>query len=222
MENHRHLIALANRENAEVETFHVKRDIMSVRIFNNELADAQNTVEEGAGIRIAKDGRIGFSSTNNLSRDSLEKSFTSALNMAKRSRSIPGWLGFPAQQDTHSKIYGQAPHEKPLATMTTEETVDLALRMIKQAASRSKIACALTGSLITLLEEFSVMNSTGLEHEFEASSTVNTRIIIEARMAENYCTTEGQFCSRRLSDFNPEEEVDKVVSRASELLKLTR
>jgi PmbA protein len=222
LEDYRHLILLANRENAEAEIFSVKRDLRSIRVFNNEIVEAQNMVEEGAGIRIARDGRIGFAVTNNLSRDSLEKSFRSALSMAKTSSSIPSWRGFPAQQDHDVKAIAQGLQDKALASITPDETVELAQRMIREATSTGTGAHVLTGALITLFEEFSVLNSRGLEHLSETSPVIHSRIIMETRGGEHYCTAERRFCSRRLSDFRPEAEVDKVVSSISELLKLTR
>jgi PmbA protein len=221
LERCKHLIALANRENAEVETFHVKRNMISLRIFNNELADAQDAIEEGVGIRVAKEGRIGFSATNNLSRESLEKSFKSALKLAKVSKRIPKWSGFPCKEDARSCRRTEALKGEESVSVNTDETVDLGLRMIKQATA-SDAACTLTGSLTRLSEEFSVMNSNGLEHQFNVSSAVNTRIIIEARKNEDYCTKEGQFCSRNLSDLRPEEEVGNLISGALELLALPK
>jgi PmbA protein len=222
LENYKRLIALANRENAEAEIFCLRRDLKSIRMFNNEVVEAQDIVEEGAGIRIARDRCLGFAVTNNLSRESLEKSLRSALSLAKTSKCIPGWLGFPAQKNNHSDAYTRVPQDTALASMTTDEAAKFALRMIKRTAAKDKIVHALTGALITLSEEFSVINSNGLEHEFERSTAVSSRIIVEARRGENYCTGESSFCSRTLSDFNPEDEVDRVVSETSELLSLTK
>jgi predicted Zn-dependent protease len=222
LEEYRHLTSLANRDNAEVEIFTLKRDLRTIRIFSNEIAEAQNIIEEGAAIRISRDGRIGFAVANDLNRDSLERSFKLATSMARASRSIPGWHGFPQGQDRHIKTITQMLHDTELASISIDETAQLALRIVKEMVPKYAAKNALTGVLVILFEQFSLQNSNGLEYVSETSPIVHSRIILESRRDKDYCTGERQFTSNKLSDFKPEAEVSKLISSTSELLRLPR
>ncbi|WXG43321.1 MAG: TldD/PmbA family protein [Promethearchaeati archaeon SRVP18_Atabeyarchaeia-1] len=221
MDSIRHLLSQASSGNVELEIFLLKRDLISVRFSGNEIVEAQNTLEEGTGIRLVRDGRLGFALTNNLSPDALDKSFRSALAMAKTSSKIPNWHGLPQGQDHGADANGERTQDNGSEAMTSEETINRALRMIKEVTS-SNGDLTLTGVLITVHEEFSILNSNGLDHLLEPSSIIYSRLILETRRGERYSSITSQFCSRRLSDFNPEKEVHEVISSASKLARLQR
>lgn len=210
---------MASHENAETEVFILKRDLKSIRIFRNEVVEAQNMVEEGVAIRVVKDGGMGFCVTNVLERDQLERAFRYALRMAKSSNRILNWSQLPKPENPKSSgaLYL---YDKELASSSPEEVMDLALRMSKRVASYGEAACSLTGVLMVLSEEFSIVNSHGLEHLSELSSILHSRVIVEAKKNAKYSTEMNQFSSRRLSEFRPEEEVSKVASMATERIQL--
>jgi PmbA protein len=207
---------MASQENADVEIFVLERDLRSIRIFRNEVVEAQDMVEEGIAIRVFKDGSMGFSITNIGERDQLLRAFKSALRMARSSNKIPNWSHLPKSDDSRHSLPLHL-CDKKLAASTPEEVVDLALRMTKRLNSHEEIAYSLTGVLMVLSEKFSILNSYGLEHLSEPSSILHSRVIVETKRSEKYSVGINQFSTRKLSEFKPEEETNKAISMASEV-----
>jgi predicted Zn-dependent protease len=141
--------------------------------------------------------------------------------MAKSSNRIQNWSQLPKPENSKSSnsLYL---YDKELSSYSPEEVMDLALRMSKRISSYSGATCSLTGVLMVLSEEYSIINSHGLEHLSELSSIIHLRHIVEAKKNAKYFTEMNQFTSRRLSEFSPEEEVSKVASIATEKVQLPR
>jgi len=218
----RSVISLANREGVEAEVFLLKRDLKSIRITSNEIVEAQNIVEEGAAIRVARNGSIGLSATNTLQHDSIENAFISALRMAKSSTRIPNWSGLPTQLPTSQESIVLNSYDEELASKSPDEIAELSLEMLRHVNGHSSSSCALTSVLMALFEEFSIFNSNGLEHLAEPSTILYSRIIVEAKEAAECHTAMKQFCSRRLADFNPESAVEEVARSATQVLHLPK
>jgi len=218
----RSVISLANREGIEAEVFLLKRDLKSIRITSNEIVEAQNIVEGGAGIRVARNSSMGFSATNTLERNSVETAYRSALRIAKSSARIPNWGGLPTPLPTSRESVSLDSYDKELALKSPDEIAELSLEMLKQVTGHSSSSSALTSVLIAVFEEFSIFNSNGLEHLAEPSTVLYSRIIVEAKKAAECCTAMKQFCSRRLADFNPESAIEEAIRSATQVLHLPR
>jgi PmbA protein len=216
------VVSLANRESVEAEVFVLKRDLKSIRITNNEIVEAQNIVEEGAGIRVVKDGSIGFSATNIMERDSVEKAFRSAFKIAKSSAKIPNWNGFPANPQTPNESLALNSCDEALASSSPDEIAELSLKMLRHATRSNSNTCFLTSVLTALSEEFSILNSNGLEHIAEPSTILYSYIMVEVKRANKYGTASKQFSSRRLNEFNPEKAVEEAKNSATQILNLPR
>jgi PmbA protein len=219
LENYKTLISLASHENAETEVFILKRDLKSIRVAGNEIVEAQNIVEEGVAIRVVKDGGIGFSVTNKLEYDQLERALKHAMSMAKSSTKSFNYVHLPESNEHLRPPASLHLSDKELAASSPEDVADLALRMMKHKASCDQTS-SITCVVMVLSEEFSILNSHGLEHLSEPNSVLHSRIIIEAKKSTRYSTAMKQFSSRRLSEFSPEEEVAQVISMADERLRL--
>lgn len=220
LEIYRAVISLATREGAETEIFLLKRDLKSIRASKNEIVEAQNIVEEGAGIRVIKDGSMGFSATNNLEDSSLEKAFRSALRMAKVSRRNPKWSGLPRKMDNIGEQIPLQSYDAELASKSLEEITELVLRMLKQIDAGNQTNYTLTCALMVLTEEFSILNSHGFEHFSEPSTLLFSRTITDASEGAKYSTATKQFCSHKLSEFIPEKEVFETSRSATDRLSL--
>jgi PmbA protein len=218
----RSVISLANREGAEAEIFVLKKDMKSIRVTSNEIVEAQDIVEEGAGIRVSKGGSIGFSATNTLERDQIEKAFRYALKMAKSSTKIPNWDGFPVRPQTSGESAALNTYDEALASSSPSQIVELSLEMLRQAARSSPKTCFLTSAVMALSEEFSILNSNGLEHIAEPSTTLCSFVMVEVKENTNYCTVTKQFSSRTLNQFNPEKVVEDTIHSARQMLSLPK
>jgi PmbA protein len=222
MEKCKSVISLAAREGVEAEIFLLKRDLKSIRVVGNEIVESQNQVEEGAGIRVVKNGSIGFSATNMFERVPLESAFMSALRIAKSSTGNPNWSTLPKAV----KYSGKPPvlnlYDKELASKSPEEIAELALEMVKQVTKPGKGSPVLACVLIVLSEEFSILNSQGLEHMANPTTLIYSRIMLEAKGDLGYCTAMKHFCSHHLADFDPIGLVDEVTHDATQLLRLPK
>jgi PmbA protein len=94
--------------------------------------------------------------------------------------------------------------------------------MLRQVTKLDKGSPALTCVLIVLSEEFSILNSQGLEHMADPITLIYSRIMLEAKGDVGYCTAMKHFCSHRLADFNPIGLVDEVTHAATRLFHLPK
>ncbi len=79
------LYSLVSKSNGAkyVETRYHCRIINEVNFSNGEIELMRNVSNSGCGIRVLVDGCWGFTSTSNISTDSLQNSLNKAISIAK-------------------------------------------------------------------------------------------------------------------------------------------
>jgi len=125
------LVAAARMRGAdEAEAFGVRTRTIAVRFEKGDLKLAQ--VDEGSslGLRVFREQRLGFSSTNQAEREALERCAEEALALARF-----------APPDVHNKLPAARPIRRlaplvdlELAGLSVEETVELGRRFVERVA----------------------------------------------------------------------------------------
>lgn len=153
------LVAAAKARGAdEAEAFGTRTRTIAVRFEKGDLKLAQ--VDEGSslGLRVFREHRLGFSSTNQADREALERCADEALALARF-----------APPDPHNKLPAARPiaHRAPLvdpalAELTVEEVVELGRRFVERVARSDKRLSIDAASLELVRSTQSVWATTGI------------------------------------------------------------
>jgi len=198
----------------ETEAYVVSNRVLTVRLVNNAVFEAKGVHDIGVGLRVIKDGGLGFSSTANLSADSLRKAVHAALD-ASKARRLPFKYSFPSPAKP-PKVLGV--YDARLAKLPGDKTVELAYDMIEESMAHSRKVVDNAGVLNVVEFHSIVMNSHGLVAKddgtfFEASLAVTAK--------EGTKSSEGSEATagRSLKELKPKDVGKRAAEMAIDGLK---
>ncbi|HID17957.1 TPA: hypothetical protein EYP27_00260, partial [Candidatus Bathyarchaeota archaeon] len=188
-------VKLCEAEGAEGEAYLSRIRTVSAVIDNDQIVKAETLWEEGLGLRVSLQGRIGFAYTNRLSVESLRETARKALKLARASQPDREWKGFPPPKKypKTSETY-----DDEVAEAEVETAVDLASEMLEEALSLDRRVKVSEGAVTLTHARKVITNSLDVEVEDEGT---RTRCYIEALAKEGLDTTPACFefdSSRRL------------------------
>ncbi len=129
---------------------------------NGQIIGIEESVQEGLGVRVLVDGTLGFSSTNRLDKESIEKTVTSAYRKARlHSQLMRKQIEFSDENFSEAK-YGVSA-KKPFDAMSIEDKINLHTELwgsVTKAVKEAKIPVLYT-YMIETVEEKIVANSDG-------------------------------------------------------------
>jgi len=195
------VLAMAEKKGAkEAEAYVVSNRVLTIRLVNNAVFEAKGVHDVGIGVRIIKNKGLGFSSTAQLSKKSIEKVVEAAM-AASNARKLPFRYSFPKPKKTPKvpRIF-----DKKLAELPPEEGVELAYRMVENALQYNPKVVDTAGVLNLVEYHTMVLNTHGVSASnegtfFEASLTSTAKQ--GAKRAEGSQATAG----RNIKEFKPEE-----------------
>ncbi|MEW6069779.1 MAG: TldD/PmbA family protein [Candidatus Thermoplasmatota archaeon] len=199
-------INLAQRAKADsAEAFGVKCKIFTVRIVNSRIFEAKGIQDSGVGLRVIKNGGLGFSTANEFSNSSLTKIIENCLRLAKFKK-----LGFKYDFPSPRKSKPKVSYHKKLAELAPEEVIGLAKRMIESATNFNTKIKDVAGTINVVEYYINLINTNGVNAKdkgtmLEASltSTAKDGTVAEGADSHGY---------RYLKDFSP-EEIGKASAR---------
>jgi len=201
----------------ETEAYVASNHVLTVRLVNNAVFEAKGVHDIGAGLRVLKSNRLGFSSTADLSPKSLKKAVKAAMDTSK-ARKLPFKYTFPTQTKA-AKVSGI--FDDKLATLSSEKAVELAHDMVEASMNyNGKIKD--NSGVFNLVEYHTVaMNSHGLTAGddgtfFETSLTATAKQ--GAKTSEGAESTGG----RSLKELKPSDIGQKAAEMAVSCLKTQR
>ena len=209
------ILKIAEHQGAdEGEVYLVSNRVLTVRLVNNSVFEAKGVHDIGVGIRVLKDGGLGFSSTADFSTRSLKKAVKAALD-ASKTRKLPFKYMFPSPAKP-PKVRGV--YDAKLAELPSEKAVDLAYQMVEESLAYNRKVVDNAGVFNHVVYHTLVMNSHGLKAKddgtfFEASLTATAKQ--GARSSEGAESTAG----RSLKELKPKEIGRKAAEMAVSGLK---
>lgn len=166
----------------------------SVNIERGQITKNMRKIGQGLGIRAVYKKAVGFSYTNILDDNSVIKTAAQAFQSAKASKADKDWPGFPTP-----KKYGatKGTYDKRLATISSNELVNIASNMLKEATSHDKRVFAAFGTAETQLAYRVVVNSCGLE-AFDKGTSIGCSLGTVARQANEVTPICMEFNAERV------------------------
>jgi len=198
----------------ETEAYVVSNRVLTIRLVNNAVFEAKGVHDIGVGLRVLKNGGLGFSSTADFSSNSLKKSVQAALD-ASKARKLPFKYSFPSPAKL-PKVLGS--YDTRLAKLPGDKAVELAYDMIEESLAHSRKVVDNAGVLNVVEFHNVVMNSHGLATKddgtfFEASLTATAKE--GSKSSEGSDATAG----RSLKELKPKEIGKKAAGMAVDGLK---
>ena len=198
----------------EAEAYLVSNKVLTVRLVNNSVFEAKGVHDIGVGLRVIKGNMLGFSSTADFSKKSLEKLVEAAASTAK-ARKLPFKYSFPKPRKI-PKVAGV--YDEKLAELPSEKAVDLAYQMVEASLSHSKKIKDNAGVLNVVSYETLLLNTHGVSAKnsgtfFEASLSAT------AKSGKNVSEGSDATAGRRLKELKPKEVGEKAAEMAVSGLK---
>ncbi len=144
----------------EVEAYASAGTLAEATAENNTLHTASKVIEGGLGIRVVKDGRVGFSYTNSLRNTDVLRAVETAIGVARHTPRDPWWPGLPEKFNRYPKVGGL--YSSKLASLGIEEVVECIKEIITLATSRKGLTVVYAGAAVSSGAEV-LVNSNGIE-----------------------------------------------------------
>ena len=201
----------------EAEAYLVLNRVLTIRLVNNAVFESKGVHDIGVGLRVIKGNMLGFSSTADLSKKSLEKLVDAAASTAK-ARKLPFKYYFPKPEKI-PKVAGI--YDKKLAMLPSEKAVELAYDMVESSLAHNKKIKDNAGVLNIVNFETLVLNTNGVSAKnmgtfFEASLNAT------AKSGENVSEGSDATAGRSLKELKPKDVGEKAAEMAVSGLKSQR
>jgi PmbA protein len=181
----------------ECEIVVVKKNIITVRITDSEIAEIKQNFEENYGIRLIHSKKIISIQTTN--KEKIVDEITKGLKTTIKLKPRKFWRGLPNKKEL-TRLEGT--FDKKLKQITGSQATDIAQNMIN--SSENKKIDTITGSLNIVYEDFEVSNSNGLNFNNE-STYISGIINAESEQSTLPVSGIGHACGRTLAKFSPEQ-----------------
>jgi PmbA protein len=198
----------------EAEAYLVSNRVLTIRLVNNAVFESKGVYDTGVGLRVIKDNMLGFSSTADLSKRSLEILVDAAAS-ASKARKLPFKYSFPKPKKI-PRVAGT--YDRKLAELPSEKAVELAYDMAEASTAHDKRIADNAGVLNVVNYETLVLNSYEVSAEnsgtfFEASLSSTAKSGKE--VSEGSEATAG----RNLKEFKPKNVGERAAEMAVSGLK---
>jgi len=199
----------------EVEAYASWSKGVEVEISQGQIAKSSITVDQGIGVRVIIDKRIGFAYTNSFDEKIVKEAALKAVKSAKANKPDEDWKELPSPKPTHTV---EEVFDRKIVEMDVEDVVKIALRMLDAATSYDKRVIPFTGSSFTTYAKEAIANSQGIEEYDEGTAIVSylATIARDPPHVSPYC---AEFDANRILKIDPEWIGKEAARLAIESLK---
>lgn len=196
----------------EAEAFVSNTDLMSVNI-SNTISQARQGTSAGVGIRVVKDGRLGFAAASGIDEQRIEGVAMEALSVAKLSPLDPHFkqLPNPIKRNSHDGVI-----DKRILNLTWNDISNMLNSLIGAVLEYDKRIKSVEGRIWMEKRVFAVVNSRGIADSAKSVFMGAFLECVAAEQGKEKMATDFLF-SRNLMD--PTRMSVKVAERATKMLQ---
>lgn len=154
---------------SEAEAFLMRKRSIGVEIERAEIKTAADLKDAGIAVRVAKEGKIGFAYTNNLTEEHVARIALEARKACEASRKDKSWKQLP-EAKTYPTVRGT--YDMRITRFTPAEAVAMCQRMMAAAVKVDKRVLPAFGGVEVLTEEMACVNSHGVEVEDRGTALI--------------------------------------------------
>jgi PmbA protein len=200
----------------EAEAFTQKRHVIEVVLERGEIQSERVKTQQGIGVRLIKDKKLGFTFSSVLDKKVIEKICQNAYKLAEMSPSNPDWVSLPQPRKIPPTPKGV--YDNQVASLSSEDALNLVVRgydAVKNADARASID---EGKFSSFTVNVAIANSHGINLE-EAGTAVSFYLMCMAKENGESSSFSYEYdISRTLKDFDPEKVGETGAKRAVESL----
>jgi len=209
------LLKIAEKQGIdETETYLVSNNVLTIRLVNNAVFESKGVHDVGVGLRVIKGDMLGFSSTADFSKKSLENLVDTAASTAK-ARKLPFKYSFPKPKKM-PRIAGIC--DKKLAELPSEKAVELAYDMVEASMAHNKKIVDNAGVLNVVSYETMVLNTHGVAAK-NAGTFFEASLSATAKGGGNVSEGSSATAGRSLKELKPKDVGEKAAKMALSGLK---
>jgi len=196
----------------ESEGFVKKQQTIEVVLERGEIQNERAKTQQGIGIRVIKNKKLGFAFASTLNRRIIRKTCKDAFKLAKISPENPDWISLPQPKRIPPAPEGL--YDDHLANLTPDEVLNIAIEgydAVKKTDPRVSID---DGKLSLFIVEVAISNSHGIN--LEGRGTVASFFLVcVAKEAGGSPSFAYEYeVSRTLKDFSA-EKVGELAAKKS-------
>ncbi|MBD3255136.1 MAG: hypothetical protein GF383_08580, partial [Candidatus Lokiarchaeota archaeon] len=161
-----------------VELYFGKSKYINIEVEENSVKNSEMGEDYGMSTR-AIDGRgsLGFSYTNDLDKNSIEKIVSDALKMMKYGTGDPDFNNLPGSFDTYPNIGGL--YDRKQKIIDIEDSLSYVNQLIK-ICDNDELAISQTADFVSNYYEKYIFNSNGLEASGKSTAcSISSNIIVK-------------------------------------------
>jgi PmbA protein len=198
----------------QAEVYLETRRDLSIEVRNGQVETVQEAASKGVGLRVFVQGKLGFSSSNDLSEAALDKAIAAAVTLAKSLTSDPS--NILPEPEPAAEVAGL--FDPGIGRVSMEAKIELAKTVEKLAMKDSRITKSAGSSYGENESEVFIANSHGLMRSAK-SAGCGFGVSVVAEQGEQKSSGDD-YCSRRFyADLKkPEEVAAKAAKVATEML----
>lgn len=195
------LVKIADR-GAEGETYLEENTQSQVQVGQGKVEKLSRSASKGLGVRVIRQGKMGYAYTSNFSPDELEKTWQTALELAQvtdadQYRALPD---LEPQSDVNLDIY-----DPQVAALSMEQRVQYALGIEKAALEYDPRVVATTMcTYLDVVVNVTLANTRGFQGSYQKTVTVGYLFAV-ARQGEENTLGIGAGGGVHLAELNPIE-----------------
>jgi len=194
----------------EAELFYSKEKAIEVRLEKDTVKTGKVSIDRGIGIRLVKDGKLGFSYTASLSPSSLKEAVKKAVNVALSKTFDPYFKGLPEEIDA---VPVSGLYDASTTKVSVEEVGEKAATLLEEALRyKAKGLKSVFGAARVSIVEKEVYNSLSGTTISSTTTLSSLAIYVVAEKNGVQATSYSYDIKRAFGEVDPE----KVASDACE------
>ncbi|MGQ4892401.1 MAG: TldD/PmbA family protein [Candidatus Njordarchaeia archaeon] len=202
----------------EAELFFHTAKIYNANIMAGEAREPTFSHESGLGIRVIKDRRVGFSSTNIIEKESVETIIDKAISIAEASKPNEKWGGLP-EKESYPQVVDV--YDKNIENMTPSELMEDTKFLIDKIIETDKRVFPVWGAVSVGFSHEIVANTNNVYGE-KKSTVYYVYIGAIARDGDKTTPMHGEHGGTRTGKIDLEKIGEEVAKKASKSLKTAK
>ncbi len=191
----------------QAELFYKKTDQKEVEIEGNEIKYIKESNQEGIGIRVLVNKKVGFASTSNL--DNLDEAINWAINNSEINNLE---IGDFSTEKKYPRIKGI--YDEKILELEPKQLIEFGEELINSTITKNTKPT--TGSIETGVSETKILNSNGVRCQTK-TTLINGQITVIAKSEKNKATCFNFETKRSLKDMEFKEigkEAKKIAKKS--------
>lgn len=203
---------MGQKKAEEIELFQLEDKSIEIGVFGGEIDKYSISGSGGISIRASKDGKMGYSYTENMDENLIESIIEEAIANSEYSEDEYDKINQP------SKEYHKYEKEDPINHSSIEEKIEFTRRLeVISLEIDSRITSVQMAEYQEYAQKRAIVNSEGVDLDDESSGAI-AYLSVVAKDGENVKTGSGFRAFRDISEVNAEDIAKEAVEEAVSML----